>query len=271
MPPLTQKLGILFGPFEGKYAEGLAREHRLTDELIEQLPAGAVVRQHFHENFRSWLPFYWRSFQQTTRYTYILPALADLDAVWNGMRNTLRTEIRKGQKRGFRVRETDDVERFYQINAKTFERKGLKIAHALELVRRIDEACVKNAGRRIFIAESPDGRPVAGSYLVYDADCAVYLLGGLDAKAAGSGAKALVDWEMIRFAATVSRSFDLEGSMIPSVERYFREFGATQVPYSRIWGRAGSPGHWSLTSRFRNWAGRALRRIVRAVDESLVP
>jgi hypothetical protein len=266
MPPLSQKLGILFAPGEAKYAERLSREHRLTEDLLAQLPPGTLVSQQFHESFASWLPFYWNGFEQTTRCTYLLEDLTDLEAVWAGMRNTMRTEIRKGQNRGYRVRETDDLEHFHTLAAKTFTRKGMKISHDLELVRRIDAACLKHAGRRMFVAEGPDGRAHACSYLVYDAHSAVYLLGGLDEEAAGSGAKALTDWHMIQFAGTVSKQFDFEGSMLRTVEPYFRQFGARQVPYSRIWGRAGAQETWSLAIRLRHLAGRVLRKMTRIID-----
>jgi hypothetical protein len=197
----------------------------------------------------------------------LLEDLSDLKAIWNGMRNTMRTEIRKGQKRGYRIRETSDVERFYQVNLRTFVRKGIaKPPYSLELVRRIDEACVKNAGRRIFLAEGPDGRAHACSYLVYDRRTAVYLMGGVDEEAAGDGAKAMTDWEMIQFAATVSGQFDFEGSMGRTIEPYFRSFGARQVPYSCIWGRAGSRHDWSASLRLRTLAARALRGMASILD-----
>ncbi len=41
-------------------------------------------------------------------------------------------------------------------------------------------------------------------------------------------------WEAIRFAASVTRSFDFEGSMIEPVEKFFRAFGATQTAYHNV-------------------------------------
>ncbi len=180
MPPLTHKLGILFASHEGKYAERLSRECRLAGELIQQLPSRAYVDQRFHEGFTNWLPFYWRGYQQATRYTYVLDDLADLTAIWAQMRRKTRTEIRKAQKAGIRVRETGDVEYFYALNAKIFGRQGLRVPYSLQCMQRIDEACVKNAGRRLAIAETPDGQPCACRYLVHDDQCAFVLAGGVD-------------------------------------------------------------------------------------------
>jgi hypothetical protein len=59
-------------------------------------------------------------------------------------------------------------------------------------------------------------------------------MGGSDPELRNSGANSLCMWEAIKFASTVTKAFDFEGSMIESVERFFRAFGARQVPYFQI-------------------------------------
>ena len=49
-----------------------------------------------------------------------------------------------------------------------------------------------------------------------------------------SGASSLIVFEAIKFASSVSSFFDLEGSMIKSVEQSFRQFGSIQLPYHNI-------------------------------------
>lgn len=266
MPTLTQKLGILCAPNEGKYAERLSKEHRLIEELIGQLPPETRVDQKFHENFTNWLPFYWNGYQQTTRYTYILENLTDAGRIWAQMRNTMRTQIRKAQKRGVRVRDTDDLEYFWAINAKTFRRQGIEIGGLPEFLERIDEACLNNAGRRILIAEDTAGRAHGCVYLVHDENCAVYLMAGGDEEVRASGAGPLVAWESIQFAATVSKRFDFEGSMIRPIEHFYRGFGAKQVPYFRISGRPTPKEPKRLTSERRGLTQRALNKIAGALD-----
>ena len=67
--------------------------------------------------------------------------------------------------------------------------------------------------------------------LVWNEHCAYYLMGGGDPELRSSGATSLAMWQAIQFAATVSRIFDFEGSMIEPIERFFRGFGAVQTPY----------------------------------------
>lgn len=262
MPPLTQRLGILLSPAGAKYAEELGGQQRLTEELIESLPAGSVMNQNFSENFASWLPFYWHGYQQTTRYSYIIKDLSDVNAIWSEVCSKRRGEVRKAQKLGLRVSDTDDLERFHRVNTGTFARQGMEPPYSLEFVQKVDDACRANAGRKILLAEGADGRAHAGVYLVYDSQYTILLLSGSDEELRSSGAGSLVTWEAIRFAATVSRQFDFEGSMIRPIEHFYRDFGGRQTPYSRIWGTGAKP----LGSGPRRWVGRVLRKAARVID-----
>jgi len=262
-PPLTQKLCILFAKSNAKYSEELANQHALIEELIQQLPADVELAQNFHENFTNWLPFFWHGYQQTSRYTYVLDDLSDTAVIWERMRHKTRTEIRKAQKSGVRVVETDDLDHFYEVNTRTFTRQQMPVPYTLNFVRRIDDACRRYAGRRILLAVGPDGRVQAGMYLVYDSACTILLLSGGDAELRNQGAGALLTWESICFAATVSRRFDFEGSMLRPVERNYRGFGARQTPYFRIWGRPARPPK----SPVRHFLARALRKAARILDQ----
>ena len=262
MPTLTQKLGILFAPTQAKYAEQIANQNRLMEELIAGLPPGTSLDQSFHESFTNWLPFCWHGYQQTTRYTYILDELTDTTAIWSGMRSGIRNRIRKAQRAGVRVTDIEDLEYFYSVNVKTFERQGLSPPYNLALVRRIDDACKRHAGRKMLVAEGPDGRAHAGIYIVYDQRCAILLLSGGDEELRSSGAGALSTWEAIRFAATVSKTFDFEGSMIRPIESFYRAFGGRQTPFVRIWGSKVE----ATQSRPRKVAGRVLRKVARIID-----
>lgn len=233
MPPLTQTLGPWLSPSTGKYASQLSRQKELMVSLIEQLPSYDYFHQRFHYSISNWLPFYWHGFEQTTRYTYVIEPLDDLDSVWSLFRENIRREIRKAQKRVV-VRTDLGVERFLSINALTFKRQGIGLPYSQDLVWRLDAACAERGARRIFFAEDARGQIHAAIYVVWNADSAYYLMGGGDPDLRSSGATSLLIWEAIQFAATVSKKFDFEGSMIEPIERFFRAFGGVQKPYFRI-------------------------------------
>jgi len=232
-PPLTQSLGPWISPAEGKYATQLSHQKDLYTELIEQLPAHDYFSQHFHYSVENWLPFYWKGFQQTTHYTYVIDDLTNLDHVWSEFQENIRREVRKASKRLW-VHSEYGVDKFLNINELTFSRQGLPLPYSRAFVRRLDDACSARSARKIFFAEDEGGRVHAAAYIVWDKWSAYYLLGGGDPELRTSGAMSLVLWEAIQFSHQVSRRFDFEGSMIEPIERFFRAFGARQVPYFSV-------------------------------------
>lgn len=234
-PPETQTLGPWLRKSEAKYAKRLGREKDLLNALIDQLPDFAHFHQNWHYANTNWLPFYWNGFQQTTRYTYRLCGLADLDAVWKGFRENIRSDIRKAVNRfKLTVRTDFTIDEFLALNVQTFKRQGLKLPYSKAFIRKLDMACVNHNARKIFIAEDEQGRHHAGVYIIWEEQSAYYLMGGGDPDLRASGATSLCMWEAIQFAATVTRCFDFEGSMIEPVERFCRAFGAIQTPYFSI-------------------------------------
>ncbi len=233
MPPLTQTLGPWLRPSEGKYAKRLAVEKDLLAELIDKLPPHDRFSQSFHFSITNWLPFYWRGFSQTTRYTYRLEDLGDGDKLWDEFAENVRRAVRKAEKT-VSVHADLDIDEFIKLNELTFSRQKMETPYTRDLVRRLDAACAERKARKIFYAIDSGGRVHAAVYIVWDRDSAYNLMLGSDPETRGSGASTLVMWDAIKFAATVTRSFDFEGSMIESVERSFRSYGARQVPYFHI-------------------------------------
>lgn len=116
----------------------------------------------------------------------------------------------------------------------TFERQGRSIPYNKDVVKRIDDACSLGNARKIIGVQDLNGILHAAIYIIWDRNSAYYLMGGSDPKLRNSGAFSLCMWEAIKFAATVSSRFDFEGSMLEPIERFFRHFGARQVPYFNV-------------------------------------
>lgn len=234
-PTLTQNLGPWLRETTGKPATQLAQQKDWLQTLIAQLPPYAHYIQNWHWQMGNWLPFYWAGFKQTTRYTYILHALGDEQSLWQGLRENIRTDIKKASDR-FKLCVRDDLalEDFLVLNRMTFARQDMALPYTESFVRQLDQACVDRQVRKIFIAEDEQGHRHAGVYIVWDGNSAYYLMGGGDPELRNSGATSLCMWEAIKFAATVTQRFDFEGSMLEPVERFFRAFGAQQTPYFTV-------------------------------------
>lgn len=235
-PQLTQTLGPWLRESTAKYANKLGWQKDVMQELIAKLPFFVHFAQNWHYSQTNWLPFFWNGFRQTTKYTYVLSDLSNEDVLWEGLRENIRSDIRKASTRvNLRVRDDVDVKTFLKLNRHVFARQGRKLPYPDSLVERLDNACLEREARKIFIAEDKRGRMHAGAYIIWDENSAYYLMGGSDPALRNSGAGSLCLWEAIKFASKVTRRFDFEGSMLESVERYFRAFGAQQMPYFRVY------------------------------------
>ena len=235
LPKLTQTLGPWLRPSDAKYPNRLGQEKNLLTALIAQLPDFVYFQQNWHPANTNWLPFYWQGFQQTTRYTYRLPDLSDINMIWSNLRENIRSDIRKAANRfKVHVRKDAAIEDFLALNVQTFDRQGMALPYSPKFVQELDQSCASHHARQIFIAEDEQGKKHAGVYIIWDEQSAYYLMGGGDPKLRSSGATSLCMWEAIKFASTKTKSFDFEGSMIEPVERFFRAFGAIQTPYFSV-------------------------------------
>jgi hypothetical protein len=236
MPVYTQTMGIWFNPLfeDGKYLKNLYRKQFIGAYFIERLPAHNYFMQHFHYSFTDWLPFYWKGYRQTTRYNYVLPDIKDLDALWNNLGDEAKRSIGKARKKyNIEIKRNISTELFMRINNMTYERQKIKPYHPEMLQKIIAIACSRNQGD-IWGAFDEEGRLHAAAFVVWQDNCAYYIAGGSHTELRNSGAHAYVLWQAICDTAVYSSSFDFEGSMIQGVERFFRAFGAKQMPFFAI-------------------------------------
>lgn len=232
-PPLTPTNGLFLNyPPDQKNIKKLSWEKDVLNKLIAEIKnlSSASFYQQFPPNLTNWLPFYWQDYQQTTRYTYIINDLTNPDTVYENFHTNIRTNIKKAQK-NIKIYSEENLEKFYKLNQMTFSRQNIDVPHNFDHLKKIDEACAKNNSRQIFFAEDDQGQLHCAVYIVWDKQSAYYLLSGTNSAFRNSGASSLVLWEAIKFASTVTKKFDFEGSMLEPIERFFRDFGGEQKPY----------------------------------------
>lgn len=234
VPPLTPYLGPWIHYPEGqKEATRLSFEKKMMEQLIEQLPKTDKFIQYFHPEVTNWLPFYWKGFEQSTRYTYIIDDLSDVDELYKNLQGNIRREINKAKKI-LTVSETDDVSILHQLKEKDYQAKGDEINYSQDYFERIYNMLSKKGAGKAWVAKDEDGNVVASLLLAWDADSAYYLAGATDPKKKNTGAMSLLIWTAIVFASSVTNKFNFEGSMVEPIERFFRAFGAKQTPYFEI-------------------------------------
>ena len=113
------------------------------------------------------LPFYWAGYRLEVRYTYRLDGLGSTDALWDGLRDNVRREIRKARKR---VEVVDDlgVDRFYDVLSKTYARQRIPTPHSLAELERLEAACARRGAGAMLFARDEAGRIHAVAWVVWD-------------------------------------------------------------------------------------------------------
>jgi len=247
MPPLSATLGPWVRRSDAGPARALSREMELLGALEAQLPRADVFSQQFSPTMLNALPFRWAGYGLELQYTSRLEGLQSEEALWRGLRGNIRREIRKARKRVV-VRDDLAIDTFHAVWAKTFARQGMRPPASLGDLERLDAACAARGARAMLFAVDDAGRVHAVAYAVWDDKAAYYLLGGGDPALRNSGATSLLLWELIMRASQVTDVFDFEGSMIASLDRFFRAFGGRQTPYLHVH-RANRRGHAALALR----------------------
>lgn len=231
MPLLTQTMGPWIST---KTSNRISNQIRILTELIDALPPCDAFYQNFHYSINNWLPYYWKGFEQTTRYTYIIPDMSEISKVFDKFdRKSVKWHISKCQDH-LDISASEDIRTFYDINSYVYKKQGLTTPYSFSYIQRMDAICCEKGRRRMLFAKDSEGNIHAAIYMIWDDNTAYLLMTGINPMFQSSGASKLLVWEAIKYASTVTKQFDFAGSMLEPIERDNRSFGAIQIPYSSI-------------------------------------
>ena len=233
-PMLTPYQGVwLDYPKDQKYANRLGFEKEVITELINQLPKTDLFQQKFTPSFTNWLPFYWKGFEQSTKYTYIIKDLTDKEEVFSNFKENIRREIRKAEKK-ITIVSTTDIDLLYSMKEATYKENNSNYPVSKELLNKVYSFVSENKCGELLMANDENGNVHSILLYVWDNNSAYYLQGVTDGSFKTSGSMSFLLWEAIKQSAQKTKAFNFEGRMLEPIERYFRAFGGEQVPYFEI-------------------------------------
>lgn len=233
VPSLTQTLGIYIEDTGAKLTKKLEREKKIINSIIDKLPHGYQVDFYLDANNQYVLPFIWAGFRIEPMFSYRIEDLSNLDNIWRGFKENIKTDIRKASKK-VRVIEEKDIEKLIVMQRKTFLRQNRKFPLDESRIRNIDKAAKAHNAGVLLCAVDSDERIHSAAYFIFDDKRCYYIMGGGDPQYRNSGAMSLLIWEGIKIAAGRVKIFDFEGSMIEDIERFVRAFGAKPQVYYRV-------------------------------------
>lgn len=234
MPVFTQTMGLYI-----KYPSGLKRDEKLSyekkilDNLMNQIPSISFFQQSYKYTLTNWLPFYWKGYNQTTRYTYLIEDIINLEQVFDGFSRSKKKNIKKSEKI-VSVKFDLPAKEFYQNHRETLSKQNKVISYDFDTFNLMYKNAYKNDSGRTIYAVDENNNIHAALFVIWDLDSAYNLISTIDPLYRNSGANSLLIKEIIKFTSVKTKNFDFCGSMIENVEHSIRKFGGIQKPYFEI-------------------------------------
>lgn len=233
MPKLTQTIGYYIDPEIIRDDFDLSRRKEIILELISKLPSSKSIKIALHSSNSYFLPFYWNQFIIVPRMSYRINNLTDMDAVYSRFTNMVKKKNNNAKKK-LTIQIDGSIDGLMLLLKKTFEIQGRDVPYNIDLLRSIYCTAKEHSACRLIYAVDKYQNLHSGALFVHDENTCYYLIGASDPKFRNGGSSPFIIWEGIQYAATVSRSFDFEGSMVEGIENFFRGFGGTPTVYYEI-------------------------------------
>ena len=225
MPPWTRTLGPIVSEPPGKHTTLLRARCCVMDDLVRRLPPHRAFKQTFDPCISDLLAFQLAGFDIGVNYTFRLHDCTNRDAIWHGMRDKTRNVIRRAGER-FTIgmdMPASEFAAFYFANCGTCPRHSRGRLEPL-----ITAAAQRSVGTVLYCADG-DG-PAAAVFVVWDDECAYFLVSVRNKRRAGNGAISLLLWEAIKLAGRKGLAFDFDAFANYGGAMFVSQFGGQLVP-----------------------------------------
>ncbi len=237
-PQRTQYGGIWIKRSPGPVCDGerLAYEKRVFEKLIAQIEGLKLgyYEQCLHHSITNWLPFYWKGYTQTTRYTYVIESIGNHEKCISRFSPAKQRQVRKAEGL-FTLDLNLTPDEFYASHKQSLQdSRSETIEYSYEFFLRLWKGTTARRQGQIFALRDKAGKVHSAHFIVWDKTSAYDLLYFIQPEHASSGASTLIIAEILKWLINKTKAFDFEGSMIEGVENSYRQFGTTQKPYFQI-------------------------------------
>ena len=234
MPPLTQKLGPYID-YGNRVAQDrrIIFENKIFETVIDELPEFDYFRMMFDQQYSNWLPFCWHGYSQTTRYSYVITDLSDMNKVKSGFAKSKKYLLNHANN--LSVKCDIPANDFYDYFNNAISERGGKVAYSRELFCDIYKTVYDNRQGKAFYCVDGNGNIQAEALIVWDNNSAYYLCAMRKEEYKSTGATELLTYKMIEYVSSFVNRFDFEGSMMKGVEASYRNYGSDQKQYFDIY------------------------------------
>lgn len=229
-PQLTQYLGVLFRPQKGKQLTQWNNKKKWCEAVVQQIPKSIkFFKFTFAPQFDYPLPFHWAAYQLEVKYTYWLSLEPTAKQLIQGTDNSVRRLVQKAKKEEYVIHKSETIVDLIELSK--VQKKFLTDKQYENLFKLWEVVKQENRGIVLKVYNKM-GELQAGSLILKNRTSWIYLF----AVSLNDKGKVNVSSFMLSEAIQMAKKagvayFDFEGSMIPGVERFFRNFGGNPVPY----------------------------------------
>lgn len=248
-PPYSQSGGIVYhSSLSGRYRNDhkvFVKRRQLLESFLESHSDKRFFRLPFSSDFSDWLPFYWRGYSSSVRYTYQL-SLCEERELLRRESSHIRQKVVTAEKNGWVYSEEIASQEFFKHLKDLYKRRNISLLLLPSLERGVTESLALQQG---FIAgiTSADGVLLASAFVALSCETAYLIATAAHPEVKDSSPTAyLLHRVLLSLYERGVLLFDFEGSMIKGVEFLFRSFSSTQIPFIEV-----SKGNMSIAQKVR--------------------
>lgn len=231
MPHMTPFGGVMISPIIHKLtiSKKISNIKEINEIFINELKKEKLLYYSFSPEHTDIQPFIWNKYITSVRYTYRVN-LVDENILWSNLQE--KTKINKGNKSNVTVKWgfNEYLDTYFELNDKSFSSQNINNFDN-KLTKKLLIELNKNNNCIIGIIFDENNKAIGGCVLAYDNKRAYYIMGGISRE--NNFGMSYLLWQAILYTKNTLNLpvFDFEGSMIPSIEKYFRKFGGELTPY----------------------------------------
>jgi len=165
-------------------------------------------------------------------YTYVV--YLDNDIFLN-MGNKTKTNIRKAQKMGIKVKKEYNPEIFWKLTKLTYDKQNINIHSLKEYLSNFMEMIIQNNLGEMWIAEMPSGDAIAAFFVLFDGDMAQGWFGSSDPQFKSTGVVSFLYFESFKDLQNRGfHSINMMGANFPQISKFISSFNPRLVPYYSV-------------------------------------
>ncbi|MBN1879723.1 GNAT family N-acetyltransferase [bacterium] len=228
-PPYTRQIGPFFESRSVNSASRSEDQRSVMEAMKDYLTSlrAAVVSLGISVGTLDFLPFYWDGWKVIPQYTYRLDLEQDPDTLFGNLSKQIRKHLRDATDEGICAEPITATDGLLDMVEKTYRKQNSDIP---VYTRQILDTVFLGPNGYGFQA-SRKGEIFSARYVVHDSTTAYALMSGHVDQRMSKSAGVVTSWNTILEARKRGlKIFDFEGSVIPSIEHYYRGFGGTLTP-----------------------------------------